>query len=147
MPEKDAAPFLKQVQYAPIATAITDAYKQVKKEEYKDVLNNNIELPKESAEDKANKDFAKNMLAACPAMGAQYKEIEDFIKKYKHSYTFNVPPPPYMDYENCWSSHPSKQAAYDSLVTHYIQDVFKRRDKAWKRSTCPGNARKINRNG
>ena len=129
--EKDAAPFLKQVQYAPIATALTDAYKQVG-EEYKEAVSNTIQLAKEDKENQRNKNFTQHMLAACPAAEAQYKDIMNFIKQHQHDESFNEPPPPSMDYENCWSCHPSKQAEYDTLVAHYYENTFKEEIKLVK---------------
>ncbi|MEO9022520.1 MAG: hypothetical protein ABI237_08335 [Ginsengibacter sp.] len=129
--EKDAAPFLKQVQYAPIATVLTDAYKQVK-EEYKEAVSNTIQLPKEDKDTQGSKEFEQHLLAACPAKEIQYKDIMNFIKQHEHDKSFNVTPPPTMDYENCWSCHPSKQSQYDTLVEHYYENTFKEEIKLTK---------------
>lgn len=140
--QQDAAPFLKQIQFAPIAAVLTDAYKQVK-EEYTAILSNTIQLPKQSAEDKANQAFAQNMLAGCPALEGQYNEIVDYIRQHKHDRTFNVPPPPAMDYENCWSCHPSKQVQYDTLVARYTRNAFEQEIKLIKEALGMAQTRSL----
>ena len=111
----------------PLYDATQKAYEH-EKAAYKEATSSKIDVPESGVtpEQKANQNFLNNMLNdACPKNKVKYDDLMSYYNQHKGEKTFDLPAPPSMDYDHCWSCDSGKQKEYDTLVAHYQKDLFK----------------------
>lgn len=112
----------------PVYKALEKGYERVQRE-YFELTSNTIALPK-SDNTLSNKGVAY-VLDNCPQREQEYNQIVAYVKENKNKYSFDLPVPPNMDYDNCWGCDSKMRDLYDTLENRYIMEFFKR-DSAMK---------------
>src|SRR5256885_7308580 len=104
-------------------------------ETFKKVTANSLSLPQESLAEReaANQQFVQRMLTKnCPDWQIVYEQVMKYMKQHQGEKSYDLPAPPYLDYEHCWECDTSKQRIFDDEFKFYDSSLFAEEDKQLK---------------